>query len=222
MIRRHLPLFPLPLVLFPGVTIPLHIFEPRYRRMLADCLADDQRFGLLYLPRDIAERDLPRGHVGTVALIEASDTLPDGRSNILVRGTDRFALSALVASDAPYHVGEVEEFDDLKEPAEPMAEAAAHVHERFAQVASAARALADDRAPVPELGEEPPLLAFRVASLLDIEAAARQRLLASRSATGRLREIAALLDRAAEPLERRAAVHARAKANGRGPTLEAS
>ncbi|HEU4563531.1 MAG TPA: LON peptidase substrate-binding domain-containing protein, partial [Gemmatimonadaceae bacterium] len=210
---RRLPLFPLPLVLLPGVTTPLHIFEPRYRRLLADCLAGDRRFGLIYLPRDTAEDDLPRGHVGTVAAIEASDPLPDGRSNILVRGTERFALSALVPADAPYHVGEVDAFDDEPEPSEPMTRLAEHVRERFAQVATAARALADDRAPVPALEDAPALLAFRIASLIDMDAAARQRLLASRSPTARLREIGAVLERAAAPLERRAAVHTRAKTN---------
>src|SRR2546428_3780932 len=45
---RELPIFPLPLVLFPGTTQPLHVFEPRYRRLLADCLAGDKRFGIAY------------------------------------------------------------------------------------------------------------------------------------------------------------------------------
>ena len=46
---RDLPIFPLPLVLFPGAVQPLHIFEPRYRRLLADSLAGDRRFGIAYV-----------------------------------------------------------------------------------------------------------------------------------------------------------------------------
>ena len=50
-----LPLFPLPLVLFPGAPLPLHIFEPRYRQMLSDCIAGDSRFGIIYRPEDETE-----------------------------------------------------------------------------------------------------------------------------------------------------------------------
>src|SRR5258705_13557132 len=92
---RELPIFPLPLVLFPGARQPLHIFEPRYRQMLADCLAGDQRFGMTYTAREEgppsqgAEAPLPGG-VGCVAGIRSSQQLPDGRANILPEGDQRF------------------------------------------------------------------------------------------------------------------------------------
>ena len=63
-----LPLFPLPLVLFPGAPLPLHIFEPRYRQMLSDCIARDSRFGIIYRPED--ETDLEAGRVGCVAQVD--------------------------------------------------------------------------------------------------------------------------------------------------------
>jgi Lon protease-like protein len=188
--------------------------------LLADCLDGDRRFGILFLPDGTAEHELPRGHVGTVAVIEAANAMPDGRSNILVRGAERFTLARFTESEAPYHVGEVDGYDDEPEPAAPQESAAERVREQFGRVASAARTLADDRSPVPPLPDDPALLAFRIASLIDIDAGLRQRLLASRSALERLHEIESVLARAVEPLERRATVHLRAKTNGRGPTQQ--
>src|SRR5205807_1315981 len=87
---RELPIFPLPIVLFPGAPQPLHIFEPRYRELLADCLAADRRFGIAYVPAEYppGSEPLPRaGDVGCVALIQNTQGLPDGRSNILTVGS---------------------------------------------------------------------------------------------------------------------------------------
>ena len=213
---RTLPIFPLPVVLFPGVALPLHIFEPRYRRMLADCLAEDRRFGLVFLPEGTAERELPRGHVGCVAYIEKAESLPDGRSNIAVSGQERFALEHFVDSPLPYHLAEVAEYSDVPEPQPVLDSLAAEVRATFERVARAARIITEDRAGLPELPDEAALLAFRIASLIDIDATRRQALLSSRSPLARLREIEQVLTSAVEPLERRAAVHQRAKLNGRG------
>jgi Lon protease-like protein len=214
---RRLPLFPLPLVLLPGAPLPLHIFEPRYRRMLADCLAGDREFGIVYLPPHVGERELPAGHVGCVARITDSVLLDDGRSNLMVTGVERFALAGYVESDAAYHVGEVRDYVDLPEDGERLAAAAARVRHLFGRVGRAARALADENEPVPSLPDDDARLSFAVASHIDLDAPARQRLLQSRSPAGRLAELEALLAAAVAPLERRAAVHARAKSNGHGP-----
>src|SRR2546425_190821 len=117
---RQLPIFPLPIVLFPGAPQPLHIFEPRYRQLLADCLATDRRFGVAYVPaeRGAGGESLPRpGDVGCVALIRNTQGLPDGRSNILTVGERRFVLIDWVSSERPYRFAQVEEVDD--EPVEP-------------------------------------------------------------------------------------------------------
>jgi Lon protease-like protein len=215
---RRLPLFPLPLVLFPGAPLPLHIFEPRYRRLLADCLAGDREFGIVYLPPHVDERDLPAGHVGCVAHIEDSILLDDGRSNVVVTGRERFALDGFVAdADAPYHVGRVREYTDVAEDATRLAAAAARVRELFGRVGRAARRLADDTAAVPPLPADDGRLSFAVASHIDLEPGARQRLLESRSPSERLDELETLLGAAVRPLERRAEVHERAKSNGHGP-----
>src|SRR3982750_2896628 len=87
---RELPLFPLPLVLFPGVPLPLHIFEPRYQRMLADIRASDSLFGLSYFDVDEAENAPPPvGHIGCVAEVTEVQSLPEGRSNIMTVGLIR-------------------------------------------------------------------------------------------------------------------------------------
>jgi Lon protease-like protein len=217
---RRLPLFPLPLVLLPGAPLPLHIFEPRYRRMLADCLAGDREFGILYLPPNVGERELTPGHVGCVARITDSALLDDGRSNVVVTGVARFTLVGYVDSDAPYHVGQVREFADAREDGAPLAAAGARVRHLFGRVGRAARALSDDDEPVPALPDDDTMLSFAVASHIDLDAPARQRLVESRSPTGRLAELESLLAAAVAPLERRAAVHGRAKSNGHGPHAE--
>ena len=125
----RLPLFPLDMVLFPGTPLPLHIFEPRYRAMLADCLAGDERFGLLPAARDGSTP--PPGTVGCVARIRASHQLPDGRSNIVVVGERRFLLRQGVTGSTPYLVGLVDTFDDLPGPEVPP-----EVHAALREVAT--------------------------------------------------------------------------------------
>lgn len=203
-------------MLFPGAPLPLHIFEPRYRRMLADCLAGDREFGIVYLPPKSGERDLPPGHVGCVARVGDAVTLDDGRSNIVVTGGARFALQGFEDAGAPYHVGRVVDYGDLPEDPAALAAAAERVRHLFGRVGRAARELADDSTPVPTLPDDAARLAFAVASHIDFDAPTRQRLLESRSAGGRLDEVEQLLATAVGALERRAEVHARAKSNGHG------
>ena len=216
MTERLLPLFPLPLVLFPGVPLPLHIFEPRYREMLADCLAGDRRFGIVFTPEE--ELDGPaRGAVGCVAYIQKAQALPDGRSNIIVVGEDRFMIGRLVPDVRPYLLGEVVSYPDLDEPVEALVPFASQLRAVFERVGRAARTLADDRDPLPALPADPGALSFTIASLIDLDGPGRQRLLASRSPLDRLRELDALLSPAVDTLEARAIIHARAKTNGHGP-----
>jgi Lon protease-like protein len=196
--------------------LPLHIFEQRYQRMLADCLEGDRRFGLIFLPEATTERELPSGRVGCVAHIVSAEPLPDGRSNVLVTGEERFAFQRFVDSPHPYHVAEVGEYTDLPEQREPLDALAADVRATFERVAMAARTLTDDRSPVPELPDDPVLLAYHIASLIDTTASMRYDLLTSRSPTGRLREVGRLLGAAIGSLEQRAGMHQRAKRNGQG------
>ena len=73
----RLPLFPLSLVLFPGTTVPLHLFEPRYRQLLKDVEAGDRRFGIICPARVNGENEVPAGQVGCIAEVVDVETLPD-------------------------------------------------------------------------------------------------------------------------------------------------
>ena len=91
-----LPLFPLPnVVLFPNVFLPLHIFEPRYREMVADALASDRMIGMVLLrpgwDRDYEGRP-PIYSVGCSGVLTHNERLPDGRYNIVLRGIERFRI----------------------------------------------------------------------------------------------------------------------------------
>lgn len=220
-VPARLPLFPLPLVLFPGAVLPLHIFEPRYQRLLADVRAGDGRFGIVVAGGGSPFGSAPApGLVGCVAAVRAVEPLPDGRSNLVVDGGARFAVTRVVEdAGTPYLVAEVEPYDDAPDDAGPHAlgAAAARVRGLFARVARAARAIADDADPVPALPDDPAAVAFAVAALVEFDLAARQRLLASRSALARLDEVGALLERGVGPVEERATTHARARSNGHGP-----
>ena len=211
-----LPLFPLPLVLFPSAPLPLHIFEPRYRQMLSDCVAADSRFGIVYRPEHMAESELEVGRVGCVAEVDDTHALPDGRSNIVVHGVRRFALQRFVATPTQYQVAEVTDYDDMPEDAAALAPAAKRVRELFDRVGRAARTLSDDHDPLPPLPEEPDALSFGIAALIDMDVARRQELLISQLASERLALIEQMLSAAVDSLEARARVHGRAKSNGRG------
>src|SRR5438876_789435 len=206
---RELPIFPLPIVLFPGTPQPLHVFEPRYRQLLADCLAADRRFGIAYVPAEPepGSEPLPRpGDVGCVALIQNTQALPDGRSNILTVGERRFVLIDWVGSDRPYRLARVEEFDDEPVEASETVTLAGDVREGFTQLAQALSILTGREDDVVELAPDPQLLSFQVAAALELAPEAKRALLALRSTTARLRQLATLVRPLAADAERRAAV----------------
>src|ERR671924_1837995 len=99
-------LFPLNLVLLPGEHAPLHIFEPRYRELIGECLEDGKEFGLV-LADDDGMRD-----VGTRAgVVEVLERFPDGRLNVVVEGRERFRLVELTEGRS-YMTAEVDELED--------------------------------------------------------------------------------------------------------------
>lgn len=212
----RLPIFPLPLVLLPRTVQALHIFEPRYRQLLADALAGTHEFGMVCLTPDVAEREIPHGTVGCVARIESAQALPDGRSNILVTGTSRFTLSAFVDDPAPYHVADVDAFDDVHEPEADNEALAVRVRELFVRVGNASRAIQDNEAPLPMLPDDAAGLSFAIAGHLDLELADKQRLLATRSPGERLRQLEEAIAPYVATLEQRLQVHTRARTNGHG------
>ncbi len=114
---RALPLFPLPgTVLLPGSLLPLHVFEPRYRQLIADCLRDELPLSVCQvLPEDAADasgspRIFPFAGVG---IIGAHQELPDGRYNVLVQPVGRVRIVSEQASGRGYRVARAELLDDL-------------------------------------------------------------------------------------------------------------
>ena len=179
----RLPIFPLGVVLFPGALLPLHIFEPRYRRMLAACVAGDERFGLA-LP-GIAHEAPALGAVGCVAEIRGAQPLPDGRSNIVVQGATRFLVTRYVDDTAPYLVAMVEAFDDREDSTPPAARCAA-LTDSFAHYLPALRELNDLEPDSRTLPTNPAALSFHVAAALDCGAPEKQALLEIRSTAERV------------------------------------
>lgn len=212
---ERLALFPLDVVLFPGTVVPLHIFEPRYRRLLADCLDADRRFGVV--PAQSDGEAPPTGVIGSVALIQAAIPLADGRSNIVVLGDGRFMLRRYLGEDRPYLVGLVDAFED--EPAE-LDEAGVHVADlrRLGDRCAAALRVLTDGTPTPDWSADAGMLTFQVAGLLEADVTFKQQFLGIRSAVERVRLLLELLPPLADQLEARAVVHRRAGHNGRGGT----
>jgi ATP-dependent Lon protease len=213
---RELPVFPLPLVHFPGVPLPLHIFEERYRRMLADVRASNNLFGLSYFVPDSGSEDRPAvGHVGCATEVVEVQALPDGRSNIMTMGVVRYRVAEYVARGEPYLVARVEFFEDEAEDASIVARRAEEVEEMFMRIARAMRTTSAERGSLPELPrDDPERLSFLVAAVVEMDAEAKQRLLETRSTTERLRRLYTLLAQAVAPYEERARTHEVARGNG--------
>lgn len=106
----ELPLFPLHSVLFPGVALPLRIFEERYRTMVARCIDRGEPFGVVLIRdgREAGPGELSLAEVGTTAIIRRAGRYPDGRLDIVTVGGRRFRIGQLDADREPYLVGEVE------------------------------------------------------------------------------------------------------------------
>ncbi len=123
MLPPSLPLFPLPnAVLFPGVYLPLHIFEPRYREMVRDALDDDRIIGMTLLkPGFEAEYEgrPPIYRIGCAGLITHAEPLADGRFNIVLQGLERFRVLDEDQS-RPYRVARIEPLDAFGSPADPI------------------------------------------------------------------------------------------------------
>ena len=212
----ELPLFPLPVVLFPGVPLPLHIFEPRYRQMLLDIRVTQNLFGLAYFDPTTSETEVPpAGHVGCVAEVTETQTFPDGRSNILTLGVIRYRIESYVERGDPYLVAQVTFFEDDAEDEALLAGAAKEVAETFTRIAQAVRTINDERATLPDISNtEPQRLSFLVAAAMEIDADVKQELLELRSTSERLERLRGMLATAVKGYEERARIHELAKSNG--------
>jgi Lon protease-like protein len=197
----RLPLFPLSLVALPNEYVPLHIFEPRYRTMINECLEQESEFGIVWLADDELKP------IGCAMMIErVLERLDDGRLNILTRGTRPFRVLER-REDAAYPAGTVEFLDDRSEQADEAARSAA-------QEAYGALVLdATDNAPDPE--RLAAMTAYEMAATVEFGLDAKQGLLELRSENARLRLLARLLRAARKRLELVDRAEERAQSNGK-------
>jgi Lon protease-like protein len=178
----ELPLFPLHVVLFPGRPLPLHIFEPRYREMLEDCLAGDRTFGVVAIRSGCEAGGCAETfEVGTLARIESVTPLEDGRSNVATRGCRRFRIVKPL-DGKPYQRANVELLDD-DEGADDRS-LAAHVRALLVPYLASLGAPAELLSRLPS---SPGPLGYLAASVLHIELPEQQRLLELDSCSQRLR-----------------------------------
>ncbi len=212
----ELPIFPLALVLFPGVPLPLHIFEPRYRQMLNDARSGNNLFGVSYFDASTSEKETPpAGHVGCVAEVTEAQTLPDGRSNILTVGIIRYRVEEYLERGDPYLLARISFFEDDDEDAGVLSESAHEVAETFTRIARAVRTINDERARLPDISDtDPQRLSFLVGAAIEIDSDVKQDLLELRSTAARLQRLREMLERAVSSYEERARVHELAKGNG--------
>ena len=212
----ELPVFPLPVVLFPGVPLPLHIFEPRYRQMLQDIRVTNNLFGVAYFdPASSTDAVPPAGHVGCVAEVTETQTFPDGRSNILTVGVVRFRIDSYVERGDEYLVAKISYFEDDEEDEATLAGLTKEVADAFTRIAQAVRTINDERTNLPNISNtEPQRLSFLVAAAMEIEADVKQEMLELRSTFERLERLRAMLSVAVKGYEERARIHELAKGNG--------
>jgi hypothetical protein len=199
-----LPMFPLQTVLFPGVAMPLHVFEPRYRALTRHCLDGDGRFGVVLIERgsEVGGGDV-RVSVGTCARIVEAPELPDGRWLLMAAGVERVQVARWLPDD-PYPQAEVTVLADAA--AGPDAADQRGVVERLLRRALALKAELGEPAAAAtvELDPDPAVAAYQAAALAPVGALDAQRLLEQDGPDQRLALLASVLDDEVRVLAQRA------------------
>ncbi len=198
----ELGLFPLPLVLVPTERIPLHIFEPRYRELIGECIDEDGEFGLVLATGDGAVHEIgTRARV--VSVLEEHD---DGRMDVVVEGGDRFRLLELTRGRS-FQTGVVEGVDD--EEAELPPELVERALAVFRELAEAAESDVDFPEP------SSPSLVWELAARVDFGVDPKQEILASTEPVSRMRRLVELLETSLEAVRLEHTLRERAGRNGK-------
>ena len=197
---ERFPIFPLPLVVLPSETVPLHIFEDRYKQMINECLEADTPFGIVWLGDDgLAE-------IGcTVRITELLERTEDGRMNILVEGERPFQLLKRI-DDLAYPAGDIELLEDR---ADADAERLESVRASYTNIVRMATETSADDEAVAEMDS------YAMAATIELEPAFKQALLDMRSENERLDMLQQLFEKAAARLEQAERVAETAKSNGK-------
>ena len=211
--KSLLPLFPLDLVLFPGTPLPLHIFEPRYKELITECLEEKKPFGIVRAKAEGAEEGEPEAEeqetrladVGcTAEIIAVTKTHPDGRMDIVTEGRERFEVLE-INEDRSFLQGDVLFFSD--EAGQPNPDKAAHVIKLHAEILSIAGA----KQSLPEgLGQ----LSFHLAGSLPLDLDFKQALLEMRSEAERVEAVITAFEAILPKLRRTVQLRQRAGGNG--------
>jgi Lon protease-like protein len=201
---NEIGLFPLELVLLPTERVPLHIFEPRYKELIAECLRSGREFGL------VLQDGQGRREIGTrAAVVEVLQVFDDGRMNVVVEGHDRFRLRELT-SGRIFLTGDVEPVDDEDDEGNDTGEVESE--EALALFRRLVEAVGGD---VDEPEDDAGPLSFQIAARIDFGTEPKQELLELRSEPARLRHLCPLLEAAIEAVQREREIRERASTNGK-------
>ncbi len=201
---ERIPLFPLNVVLLPGAALPLHIFEPRYRAMVKNCLEEKSEFGiLLSLPKGVAR-------VGcTAEILNVAKRYEDGRMDILTAGRAPFRVVELLTED-PLLEGHVDYLEDRENAANPR------IQRELVELFEACYTLIFDDYPKILQGAEPEEISYLVAATLPMELLWKQQILELRSEADRQERLVAYLREWCPHLQKKEAMRQRAGGNGHG------
>ena len=194
----RLALFPLNLVLFPGMELPLHIFEERYKDMIGECLEQDVPFGVVLIKEGLevgAPADPER--IGTSTRILRSEILDQGRMNIVTKGERRFEIEEIIQR-VPHVVGRVRFLVELE--GEGCAELIPQINDEYVNLVKNLTALAGGYTSRVEIPEDPIELSYAIAGNLNLEPHLRQSLLVTETAAIRLFDLIPLLKQGNETL----------------------
>lgn len=208
-----LRLFPLNTVLFPGMRMPLHIFEERYRIMIRECIEEDAPFGVLLIKAsgEVGSGAVPHD-IGTTARILQVEYLEDGRMNIFTMGQERFRIVAINTTQ-PYLRGEVSVME--QEAATDSAYAALpRARHLFDDYLKTYLALAEQWTRGVYLPDDPADAADYMAARMDIGPDAKQELLAQLDPEARLRRELEILGEVLPDMHGRLVAHLRRKTSG--------
>ena len=193
------PLFPLDVVLFPGSPLPLHIFEPRYKEMIGECLMSKTDFGVVR-----AEKDGVAQIGCTAEILAVTKTYDDGRMDIVAQGRKRFELLE-VNQERTFLRGEVLFVpDELDKPAADQVQQAVKLHAEILSLAGARQ----------DLPEEETSLSYHLAGSLPLDLDFKQSLLVMRSEAQRIQALTTYFDTLLPNLRRAVIVRKRAGGNG--------
>jgi Lon protease-like protein len=194
-----LPLFPLEVVLFPGAPLPLHIFEPRYKEMIGECLEQKRPFGMVRVKENAL------ASVGcSAAILNVIKKYEDGRLDIAAEGRQRFEIDHL-NHERSFFQGEVTFFDDEPSPVgEASRKALIELHEQLFSILGQA----------PELEVNAPSLSFHLANELPVDLDFKQTLLEMKSEAERIATLTEYYRATIPKVEKTLRARERASRNG--------